>query len=233
MGKRLIMQRRGSNIRYRAPSFKYKGTAKHLPHQVTKGVVEELVHCLGHTAPLMSIKTESNERYLMIAPKGIAVGQKISYDATEASNGHSFSLQDLPDGTVVYNVELRPGDGGKIARSSGTSARIITKIGDNVVVQLPSKKKKTVKGTCRATVGIVAGGGRTDKPFLKAGNKYHKLKRKKKIYPKVSAASMNAVDHPFGSGRSSRKSKARPTRKNAPVGRKVGMLRARRSGRKK
>lgn len=228
------MQKRGRGYRYSAPSFKYKGKAKHLPGSIVKGHVEKLVHCLGHSAPLMQIKTAENERFLMIAPRGIAVGDEISYEATEPSVGQNFRVKDLPDGTIVYNVELRPGDGGKFARASGTSARIVTKTdAGKVVVLLPSKKKTTIHPECRATIGIVAGGGRPDKPFYKAGTRYHRLKKRRKIYPKVSGSAMNALDHPFGNSRSLRKSKARPAPKNAPVGRKVGMLRPKRTGRKK
>ena len=86
---------------------------------------------------------------------------------------------------------------------------------------------------CRATVGIISGGGKGEKPFMKAGNKYYAMKAKNKIYPKVSGTSMNAVDHPFGG--SSTHIKGRPTQanRNAPPGRKVGKLWPRRTGRRK
>ena len=98
---------------------------------------------------------------------------------------------------------------------------------------LPSKKQKEFHPGCRASIGVVAGAGRKEKPFYKAGRKYHAMKAKNKYYPKTSAQSMNAVDHPFGNKRSSRKSKAKPAPRDAPPGRKVGMIRPRRTGRKK
>jgi len=145
MGKRIIQQRRGRGGRYKTPSFKYKGVAKHLPDTVESAVVKELVHCRGHSAPLMKVKTENNQEYLMIAPEGICIGQEISLQETEPKQGHSFQLKNIPDGTIIYNLELRPGDGGKIARASGTFAKLVQKTGDKVVILLPSKKKKIVK----------------------------------------------------------------------------------------
>ena len=112
-------------------------------------------------------------------------------------------------------------------------ARVVARTPSRVIVQLPSKKQKSFNPECRASIGIVAGGGRTEKPLLKAGTRYYKMKAKNKLWPKVSGASMNAVDHPFGCTRSLRKSKSRPISKNAPPGRKVGMVGARRTGRRK
>jgi large subunit ribosomal protein L2 len=80
---------------------------------------------------------------------------------------------------------------------------------------------------------VVAGGGRTEKPFMRAGTRFFKMKAKNKLWPKIGGSAQNAVDHPFGNKRTSRKSKARPMSRNAPPGRKVGMIAARRTGRKK
>jgi large subunit ribosomal protein L2 len=237
MGKNLIQQARGKGgPTYRAPSFRYKGEAKHnsLGTELTKGTVIDFVDCQGHSAPLASVKFDNGETALMIAPEGIKVGDSIESGASAAvSTGNVLPLASLPEGTLIYNIESTPGDGGKFVRSSGTFARIAAKLQDSVIVILPSKKKRTFNAGCRATVGIIAGGGRTDKPFLKAGVRFHKMASKNKKYPVMSGAAQNAVDHPFGNKRSSRKSKARPVSRDAPPGRKVGMIAARRTGRKK
>ena len=94
-------------------------------------------------------------------------------------------------------------------------------MGNGVVVQLPSKKKKTFHPDCRASIGIIAAGGKKEKPFLKAGKRFFAMKAKNKLWPKMSGSAQNAVDHPFGNKRSSRKSKARPAPRNAPPGRKL------------
>jgi len=134
---------------------------------------------------------------------------------------------------MIFNIESIPGDGGKFVRSSGTFAKVVSQMKDTVIVQLPSKKRKEFHPKCRASIGVVAGGGRPEKPLLKAGNSFFKMKAKNKLWPKVSGSAMNAVDHPFGNKRTSRKSKAKPISRNAPPGRKVGMVAARRTGRKK
>ena len=108
-----------------------------------------------------------------------------------------------------------------------------SKSGNNVTVLLPSKKKRVFFGDCRANIGVIAGSGRVDKPLMKAGKRHHKMKAKNKLYPIISGGAVNAVDHPFGNTRSSRKSKAKPAPQNAPPGRKVGMIRPRRTGRRK
>ena len=99
-------------------------------------------------------------------------------------------------------------------------------------VLMPSKKEKVFDIKCRATVGEIAGGGRVDKPILKAGKQYYIKKAKSKLWPRTSAVKMNAIDHPFGSGRGKR-IKSKIAKRNSPPGRKVGLLRPRRTGRKK
>jgi len=234
MGKRLIQQARGKGgPTYRAPSFKYEGRAKHarLTADAQAGKVVDLIHCRGHSAPLAKIKFESGQVNLMLACENMRVGENIQTGPeAELKQGNSMNLMNIPEGSLVYNIESVPGDGGKFVRSSGTFAKVIAKLPDRIVVQLPSKKKKNFHPKCRASIGVVAGGGRTDKPFLKAGNKYYKMKARNKLWPKVSGSAMNAVDHPFGNARTLRKSKAKPVSGNAPPGRKVGMIRARKTG---
>ncbi|MFC1723957.1 50S ribosomal protein L2 [Nanoarchaeota archaeon] len=236
MGKRIIPQARGKGgPTYRAPSFRYSGTAKHNRlGDAVEGVVLDIIHCQGHSAPLAKIRYSNGEVCLLIAPERLLVGQTINSGSdAPVDNGNTLPLNEIPEGAMVYNIEGIPGDGGKFVRASGTFAKVVTKMRDTIIVQLPSKKKKNFHPSCRATIGVVAGGGRTDKPLLKAGNAYFKMKAKNKLWPKTSGSAMNAVDHPFGNKRTSRKSKSRPISRNAPPGRKVGQVAARRTGRKK
>ena len=238
MGKNLIQQARGKGgPRYRAPSFRYKGIAKHKKIDFDKsisGTVIDLTRCSGHSAPLAQIKYEDNEIAFIIAPESIKIGDKIVC-GTEAKpvEGNVMQLNDISEGTLIYNIEKTPGDGGRFVRASGTFAKLLSKLQDKAVVLLPSKKQKIFNAKCRAAIGIVAGGGRTDKPILKAGKKYHMMKSRNKLWPIMSGAAQGPADHPFGNTRSLRKSKARPVSRNAPPGRKVGMIAARRTGRKK
>jgi large subunit ribosomal protein L2 len=235
MGKRIIQQARGKGgPRYRAHSFRHKGPAKVLNKDV-KGVVIDLISCPGHSAPLAVINYPELDSYgLIIAPEGIMVNQEITVgEDADVSIGNTLPLNLIPEGVPIYNIESQPGDGGRFVRSSGAGAKIITKSERKIVIELPSKKKKDFHPNCRATIGTAAGSGRVEKPFFKAGRKYYAMKAKNKLWPKVSGGAMNAVDHPFGNKRSSRKAKAKPAPKNAPPGRKVGMLRPRHTGRNK
>jgi large subunit ribosomal protein L2 len=236
MGKNLIQQARGTGSpTYRAPSFRYKGEAKHHPYtkETVQGTIIDILHCQGHSAPLAKVQYDDGESVLLLAPEGIKVGDTVTSGAeAEAKAGNTLPLAQIPEGTLIYNIEGVPGDGGKFVRASGTFAKIVTKLKDGIVIQLPSKKSKQFNANCRASIGVVAGGGRLEKPFLKAGQAYFKHWAKNKKYPHIGGSSQNAVDHPFGNKRSLRKSKARPTSRNAPPGRKVGMIAARRTGRK-
>ncbi len=251
MGKRIISQRRGrGSARYRAPGFRFQGAAKHPKkgEETKVGRVLDIVHCRAHTVPLVKVEFEvvleeggennnlfeKKETCLMLAPEGIRVGDTVTTGkGAEVKNGNTLKLKDIPEGTLVYNIESVPGDGGKFVRASGGFARIVAKTPSGVVVRLPSKRQKIFKELCRASIGVLAGGGRLEKPILKAGIAHYKAKARNHLYPSVSGSAMNAVDHPFGNKRTSRKSKARPTSGNAPPGRKVGMVAARRTGRKK
>jgi len=236
MGKNLIQQKRGKGSpTYRAPSFRYKGIAKYPGGQKKEmtGEVTDIIHCQGHSAPLISVKCDNGEEALLQAPEGIKVGDCISNrEGTEVKPGNILPLKNIPEGVAIYNIEANAGDGGKFARASGACAKIITKMEDKVVVLLPSNKRKIFAHECRAMIGTVAGGGRFEKPLLKAGTMYHKMKARNKFYPIVSGTSMNAVCHPFG-GKGSH-TKGRPTQasRNAPPGRKVGKIAPKRTGRR-
>ena len=136
----------------------------------------------------------------------------------------------MTEGTTVYNVELKPYDGGKIVRSSGSFATIVSHDESKTIIKLPSRKFKALHPNCRAVIGVVAGGERKQKPFVKAGNKWKAMHARGKLYPTTSRTAMNAVDHKFGG---SNFGTSKTTSKHAPPGRKVGSVGARRTGRKK
>ncbi len=236
MGKNLIQQRRGKgSSRFRAPDFNWKGQAR-LPkvaNELKEGIVTDIIHSAGHSAPLIEV-AYGKEEVLLQAPDGIRLGEKIQMGpGSEVKDGSVLALSEIPEGMPIYNIEAQPGDGGKFVRTSGVFAKIITKMDGGIVVELPSSKRRTFLPSCRAIIGTIAGGGRTEKPFLKAGTRHFKMKAKNKFYPIVSGISMNAVAHPFG-GKGSH-TKGRPTQspRNAPPGRKVGKIAPRRTGRRK
>ncbi len=241
MGKNLIQQRRGKGtIRFRAPSFRYIGEVKHRDYTDAEktskvvGTVMSVEHSSGHYAPIIRIRYDDNRASLMIAPEGVRVGDNVEAGFSAGiMSGNTLPLLQIPEGTLVYNVESFPGDGGKFVRSTGLTARIVAKSDNLVTIQLPSKKLRAFNPWCRATIGLVAGAGRTEKPLLKASaNMFRKMARNK-FWPQVKGQSMNAVAHPHGGSRSSKKNKPTIAKRFASPGGKVGHLRPRRTGRVK
>jgi len=237
MGKKLIQQRRGKgSSTFRAPSFRYKGKPQYcaLDSGTQEAQIHDFINCSGHSAPLSNLKYSNGEQGLLYPSDGLKVGDSISIGAeAEIKPGNVLPLKNIPEGTEIFNIENNPGDGGKFVKSSGTSARIVTKSKGKVVVLLPSSKTKEFSPGCRASIGVIAGGGRTEKPFLKAGTKFKAMKAKNKYWPKVCGTSMNAVAHPFGGSSSAIKGRPTQAPRSAPPGRKTGKIAPRRTGRKK
>lgn len=144
-------------------------------------------------------------------------------------------LKSLTEGSVVSNLEEKPGDRGRLGRTSGTSCIVLGFNEDNskVRVKLPSGARKTLNGECRGTVGIIAGGGRTDKPLLKAGAAYHKYKCKRNCWPVVRGVARNPVEHPHGGGNHQHIGMPSTRKRSSAPGQKVGLIAARRTGLKK
>lgn len=237
MGKNLIQQARGKGgPRYRAPSFRYAGEMKLPPTSAAAmtGKIVDIVDSPGHSAPLARIKFTNGADCLVAAHDGCRVGDTVAagQDA-DSKPGNILPLKSIPEGTDVFNIESMPGDGGRFCRTSGGAARLLAKTDAYALVQLPSKKERQFGLDCRAVVGVIAGGGRLEKPFLKVGKKWFDRQARNKRYPSPSAAAQNAVDHPFGNKRTARKAKQVAAGHNAPPGRKVGKLWPRRTGRKK
>jgi large subunit ribosomal protein L2 len=237
MGKNLIQQRRGKGSpRYRAPDFRYKGRASHAEptKEKVRGEIVDLVNCSGHSGPLMQVKYEDGRETLVQAPEGVKVGDNIEMgDNVEVRIGNILPLKSIPEGTSIYNIESSPGDGGRFVRAAGAFAKIISKFKNKIVVQLPSNKKREFRADCRAVVGVIAGSGRKERPFLKAGKRYYAMRAKNKLWPKVSGTSMNAVAHPFGGSSSAVKGRPTQASRNVPAGRKVGKIAPKRTGRRK
>ncbi len=231
MGKRIISQRRGKGSNtYKAKSHSAKSKAD-MPHKREKGVVIDLENDPGRTAPIAKVEFESGKEEYILAPEGISIGDKI--DLTREAPlepGNCLPMKEIPEGVPIYNMEITPGDGGRIARSSGTYGFIVAQESDKVQVYLPSKRIKEFNNNCKANIGKVAGAGRTDKRFEKAGNKFHKMKGRGKLYPRVSAVAMNAVDHPFGGSASPGKPKT--VSRDSPPGKKVGSIAASKTGKR-
>merc|ERR1739842_202745 len=198
------------------------------------GVIKDIIHDPGRGAPLAIVHFRDPYRYkikkeLFIATEGMYTGQFV-YCGRKAQ----ITIGNvMPEGTIICNLEEKTGDRGKVARTSGNYATVIAHNPDTkrTRVKLPSGAKKVIPSANRAMIGIVAGGGRIDKPMLKAGRAYHKYKAKRNSWPKVRGVAMNPVEHPHGGGNHQHIGKASTVKRGTSAGRKVGLIAARRTGR--
>ncbi|XP_025249498.1 60S ribosomal protein L8 isoform X2 [Theropithecus gelada] len=225
MGRVIRGQRKGAGSVFRAHVKHRKGAARLRAvdfaerHGYIKGIVKDIIHDPGRGAPLA---------------KGIHTGQFVYCGKKAQLNiGNVLPVGTMPEGTIVCCLEEKPGDRGKLARASGNYATVISHNPETkkTRVKLPSGSKKVISSANRAVVGVVAGGGRIDKPILKAGRAYHKYKAKRNCWPRVRGVAMNPVEHPFGGGNHQHIGKPSTIRRDAPAGRKVGLIAARRTGR--
>lgn len=235
MGKRIIAQSRGKGSpTYKAPSHKFKAHLEHLKTEETiTGKVIEIIHDPARSAPIGRVAFSNGEERLMLIPEGVEVDQIIKCGiSAPVEIGNTLTLAEIPEGIPICNIESQPGDGGKFARASGMYGILIAHDVGKTVVQLPSGEMKWLNPRCRATIGVVAGGGRTEKPFVKAGKKFHRMKVRARKWPRVRGVAMNVVDHPFGGGGWQHPGKPKTVSRGAPPGRKVGSIAARRTGKR-
>ncbi len=172
------------------------------------GSVASIEYDPNRTANIALINYADGEKRYIIAPKGLVVGQAIEAgENADIKVGNALPIMNIPVGTMIHNIELRPGKGGELARSAGTSAQILGREGNYVMVRLSSGEQRKVLGTCMATVGEV---GNEDSSLVKVGKAGRK--RHMGVRPTVRGSVMNPNDHPHGGGEG-----------RAPVGRKAPM----------
>ena len=170
------------------------------------GVVASIEYDPNRTANIALINYMDGEKRYIIAPKNLKVGDKvISGENVDIKVGNALPIMNIPVGTVIHNIELRPGKGAALARNAGTSAQILGREGKYVMIRLSSGEQRKVLGTCMATVGVV---GNEDASLVKLGKAGRK--RHMGIRPTVRGSVMNPNDHPHGGGEG-----------RAPVGRKA------------
>ncbi len=169
------------------------------------GTVSSIEYDPNRTANIALINYEDGEKRYIVAPKGLKVGDKIeSGEKADIKVGNNLPLANIPEGTLVHNIELKPGKGGQIVRSAGSSAQILGSEGKYVLIRLTSGEVRKVLGTCRATIGEVGNADHELVSLGKAGRKRHMG-----IRPTVRGSVMNPNDHPHGGGEG-----------RAPIGRK-------------
>ena len=208
---------------------KYPGYSLSDQHE---GEVIDLIHERGRDAPLAKVKFEDGLVSLIPAVIGTIVGSKMTLGLkSEISDGNIISIQNIPDGTTVCNLEKQFGDGGKVVKSAGASATIFSHGDEGVVVKLPSGKFETFNPKNRAMIGTLSGGGVTDRPLMSAGGKWRRFKSKGQKYPIVRGVAQAAYVHPHGGGRHQHVGQSSTVSRDAPPGAKVGSIAARKTGR--
>ena len=191
----------GEKRKYRVIDF--KRNKRDIP-----GTVATVEYDPNRSANIALINYVDGEKRYIIAPKGIEVGSKIvAGENADIKVGNALPIANIPVGTVIHNIELRPGKGGELARSAGASAQILGREGEYVMVRLSSGEQRKILGTCYATVGEV---GNEDYSLVKLGKAGRS--RHMGIKPTVRGSVMNPNDHPHGGGEG-----------RAPVGRKSPM----------
>ena len=170
-----------------------------------EGTVVGIEYDPNRTANIALISYADGEKRYIIAPKGLTDGMKImAGENADIKVGCSLPIMNIPVGTMIHNIELRPGKGGELARSAGTSAQILGREGKYVMVRLSSGEQRKILGTCYATIGEVGNEDASLVSIGKAGRKRHMG-----IRPTVRGSVMNPNDHPHGGGEG-----------RAPIGRK-------------
>lgn len=185
----ISMRRRGGGHKRRYRIIDFKRNKFGIP-----ATVETIEYDPNRSSRIALVKYEDGEKRYIIHPKGLSVGDTIvSGPGSDVRIGNAMPLSEIPLGTAVHNIELKPGKGAQMARSAGASAQVVAKEGSHVTLRMASTEVRMVHATCMATVGVV-------------GNSEHELLSRGKagksrwlgLRPKVRGESMNPVDHPHG-----------------------------------
>lgn len=179
----------GHKQRYRVVDFKRNKDG-------VPATVERIEYDPNRTAFIALLKYSDGERRYIIAPKGVAAGDIVSSGSDAAiKSGNSLPLRNVPVGTQIHCVEMKPGKGAQIARSAGTSAQVVAREGAYATVRLRSGEMRKIHVDCKATVGEVSNSEHSLRSLGKAG-----AKRWRGVRPTVRGVAMNPVDHPHGGG---------------------------------
>ena len=200
---KITVRHQGGGVKRKYRIIDFKRNKFNVP-----GSVASIEYDPNRTANIALVNYADGEKRYILAPKGIKVGDKIEAgENVDIQVGNALPIMNIPVGTMIHNIELRPGKGGELARSAGSSAQILGREGNYVMVRLSSGEQRKVLGTCMATVGEV---GNEDASLVKVGKAGRK--RHMGIRPTVRGSVMNPNDHPHGGGEG-----------RAPVGRKAPM----------
>lgn len=199
---RLTVRSRGGGSRrhYRLVDFARKREGEN-------ATVKSLQYDPNRSAFIALVQYPSGELSYIIAPEGVKVGAVVTSGASaEIRPGNTLPLDRIPDGTLIHNIELLPGQKGKLVRAAGTAAQLMAKEGKDAIIRLPSGEMRRVPRMCRATVGQVSNIDHDNVKLGKAGSSRHRGRR-----PHTRGTVMNPVDHPHGGGEGKTNSGRPPT----------------------
>ena len=198
---KITVRHQGGGVKRKYRIIDFKRNKLNVP-----GSVATIEYDPNRTANIALINYADGEKRYIIAPKDLKVGMTVeSGENVDITVGNALPIMNIPVGTMVHNIELRPGKGGELARSAGSSAQILGREDKYVMVRLSSGEQRKVLGTCMATIGVV---GNEDSSLVKVGKAGRK--RLMGIRPTVRGSVMNPNDHPHGGGEG-----------RAPIGRKA------------
>ena len=188
---RITSRRRGGGHKRRYRLIDFRRDKDGIPAKV-----QAIEYDPNRSARIALLAYADGEKRYILAPEGLKVGASVrSGKGSEIKPGNALHLANIPDGTVVHNVELKPGQGGRIARSAGVSVQLMAKERDYATLRMPSGEMRMVHINCKATVGQV---GNTEHELVKVGKAGRN--RWKGRRPKVRGVAMNPIDHPLGGG---------------------------------
>ena len=179
----------GNRQKYRIVDFKRK-------KDNMEATVIGIEYDPNRSANIALIQYEDGEKAYILAPQGLTDGAKvISGESVDIRTGNCMPISSIPVGTLIHNIELNPGQGGKLVRTAGQSAQLMAKEGKYATLRLPSGEMRKVLVVCRATIGVIGNADHENVKIGKAGRKRHMGWR-----PEVRGSAMNPVDHPHGGG---------------------------------
>src|SRR5262245_14344416 len=188
---RVTSRHRGAGAKRRYRKIDFKRTKDGVPARVAT-----IEYDPNRSAYIALLKYADGEKAYILAPQGLRVGAEVSSgDGADIQPGNSLPLSRIPTGTVVHNVEMVPGQGGRLGRAAGTAIQVVAKEGPMVSLRLPSSEVRMIRGECRATVGTLSNAEHQNVKIGKAGRNRHKGRR-----PQTRGVAMNPVDHPHGGG---------------------------------
>jgi len=198
----ITVRHKGGGTRRQYRIIDFKRTKDAIPAKVAA-----IEYDPNRSARIALLNYKDGEKRYILAPVGLEVGQTVeSGEAADIKTGNCLPIKNIPLGTVIHNIELRPGEGGKLVRSAGSAAQLMAKEGEYAQVRMPSGEVRKIQIVCRATIGQLGNLDHENVVIGKAGRIRHMGKR-----PAVRGVAMNPVDHPHGGGEARSTSGRPPT----------------------